>query len=64
MHISIVGIFVICVVAGLCWYVNETLNSVPVLKKVVAVIIVVVAVICLLQSTGVLGNYNGNISVR
>jgi hypothetical protein len=64
MHISIIGIFVICVVAGLCWYVNETLNTVPVLKKVVAVIIVVVAVLCLLQSVGVLGSYNSDISVR
>jgi hypothetical protein len=64
MHISIVSIFVICVIAGLCWYVNETLNAVPVLKKVVAVVIVVVAVLCLLQSMGVMGDWNSSVRVN
>lgn len=64
MHISIVNIFVICVIAGLCWYVNEALNTVPVLKKVVSVIIIVVAVLCLLQSTGLIGGLNTSVTVR
>lgn len=55
MEINIVGIFVICILAGLAWYVNAALNAVPVLNKVVCVIIVVVAVLLLLQSMGLSG---------
>ena len=56
MDVNIIQIIVIVVIAGLAWYVNETLNSVPVLKKVISVIIVVVAVLCLLQSLGVMNS--------
>ncbi len=60
MHIDLGNIFVICVIAGLCYYVNEMLNKVPLLKTVVTVIIVVVAVLLLLQSVGLI---NTNVSV-
>jgi hypothetical protein len=61
MDVNIMQILVICIVAGLCWYVNSTLNPVPVLKKVVGVVIVVVAVLLLLQSLGIM---HSNVSVR
>ncbi len=54
MSINMGSILLICVLAGLAWYVNEALNTVPVLKKVVSVIIVVVAVLLLLQSMGLI----------
>jgi hypothetical protein len=53
MDINIVSIIVIIVIAGLCWWANQKLNTVPVLKNVVDVIIVVVAVLCLLSATGI-----------
>lgn len=55
MEINVISILVICVLAALAWYVNATLNTVPVLNKVVSVIIVVVAVLLLLQSMGLTG---------
>ncbi len=61
MHINIMAILVICVIAGLCWWVNQQLNTVPVLNKVVSVVIVVVAVLLLLQSMGLIGT---NTTVR
>ncbi len=54
MHIDIGAIFVICVIAGLCYWVNMMLNKVPVLNTVVSVIIVVVAVLLLMQSVGLI----------
>lgn len=54
MHVQMGEIFLICVIACLCWYVNATLNTVAVLNKVVSVIIVVVGVLLLLQSLGLL----------
>lgn len=63
MEINIIQIFVICVLAGLAGYVNETLNNIPVLKKVIAVLIVVVAVLLLLQSLHVINNTNTSIHV-
>lgn len=56
MDIDIIRILVICVVAGLCWWANNKLNTVPVLRKVVQVIIVVVAVLLVLQSLGVMSS--------
>lgn len=56
MDINVTAILVICVLAGLAWYVNATLNTVPVLNKVVSVIIVVAAVLLLLQSMGLIGS--------
>lgn len=50
MHVDIMTIVVICIIAGLCYWVNEKLNAVPVVKTVVQVIIVVVAVLLILQS--------------
>ena len=61
MEINILAIVVIIVLAGLAWYCNEKLNSIPVLKNVVSVIIVVVSVLMLLQSTGLI---SGNSSIR
>ena len=55
MTINLIQIIVILVIAGLCWYSNEKLNSVPVLKNVVSVLIVVVSVLMLLQSSGLIG---------
>lgn len=55
MHINIISILVICVIAGLCYWVNQTLNTTPILNKVVSVIIVVVAVLLVLQSMGLVG---------
>lgn len=54
MEINIIAIFVICILAGLAWYVNDNLNNVPILKKVIQVVIVVVAVLLLLQSLGLI----------
>jgi predicted tellurium resistance membrane protein TerC len=61
MTINIMAILVICVIAGLCYWVNQQLNTTPVLNKVVAVIIVVVAVLLILQSMGLIGT---NTTVR
>lgn len=61
MHINFGEIFVICVIAGLCLYVNEMLNKVPVLKTVATVVIVVVSVLLLLQSVSLI---NTNIRVN
>lgn len=55
MTINLVSIIVIIIIAGLCYWANEQLNNVPVLKTVVKVIIVVVAVLMLLQACGLLG---------
>jgi hypothetical protein len=64
MEIDVIGIVVICVLAGLGLWANDKLNTVPVLKTVVQVVIVVVAVILLLQSLGVMGHSNMHILVK
>jgi hypothetical protein len=64
MDINIIQLIVICVIAGLCWWANETLNSVPILKKVVQVIIMVAAVLLVLQSLGVMGSSSMHITTR
>ena len=56
MTINVINIVVICVLAGLAWWVNDKLNTIPVLKTVVQVLVVVVAVLLLLQSLGLSGN--------
>lgn len=63
MDINIMGIIVVCILAGLAWYVNASLNTVPVLNKVVSVIIVVVAVLLVLQNCGLLGSINTHVHV-
>lgn len=57
MHINITGILVICILAGLAYWVNDQLNYVPILKTIVRVVIVVVAVLLFLQSCGLIGNH-------
>lgn len=61
MHIQISEVFVICVIAALCWYVNVTFNTVPILNKIITAIIVVVSVLLLLQSFGLI---NSHISIN
>lgn len=56
MEINFAYIVCIIVIASLCWYGNEILNKIPVLKPVVAFIIVAVSVICLLDALGLLHN--------
>lgn len=57
MHINILEIIVIVTLAGLAWYVNATLNTIPVLNRVIQVIIVVAAVLLLLQSLGLINSH-------
>lgn len=54
MNVNIMEILVICVIAGLAWWANAKLNTVPVLSNVVQVVIVVVAVLLLLNSLGLM----------
>ena len=54
MDINIIQLVVIVVIAGLCWWVNEKLNNVPMLKTVIQVVIVVVAILLVLQSLGIM----------
>lgn len=61
MEINIAAIIVTCTLAALAWYVNETLNPVPVLKTVIRVVIVVTAVLLFLQNCGLMGS---NVHVR
>ena len=63
MEINLVSILVIVIIAGLCWYANNALNNVPVLKNVINVIIVVVSVLLLLQSAGLIDT-NSHVRVR
>lgn len=55
MEINVLTILVIIVLAGLAYYANSKLNSIPMLKNVIDVLIVVVAVLLLLQSMGLIG---------
>lgn len=57
MNINIVSIFVIVILASLAFYVNDKLNTVPVLKTVIQVVIVVVAVLLILQNMGLIGGH-------
>lgn len=50
-------IILIIVLAGLAIWVNDMLNTVPKLKQIVTVLIVVVAVLLLLQSLGVMNSH-------
>lgn len=52
--INVIGILVIVVLASLAWWVNEQVNKLPVLSKIVRIIIVVVAVLALLYSLGMI----------
>jgi hypothetical protein len=63
MQINLIAILVIVILAGLCYYANNALNNVPVLKNVINVIIVVVSVLMILQSTGLLGSTHSTIIV-
>ncbi len=63
MTINLMQIIVIIVIAGLCWYANNALNQIPVLRNVVNVLIVVVSVLMLLSSVGLIGGM-GTITVR
>ena len=56
MTINIIGVIVICIIAALAWWANEKLNTVPVLKIILQVVIVVLAVLFLLQSFGVMNS--------
>lgn len=64
MNIDIWYLIGVIVLAGLAYWVNEKLNMVPFLKNLIQVIIVVVAVILVLQSTGIMGNIHTNVSVH
>lgn len=64
MDINVMQIIVIIVLAGLAYWVNEKLNTVPVLKTVVQVVIVVVAVLLLLQSLGIMGHMDTHYHVN
>ncbi len=64
MDINIIQLIVICILAALAWWVNATLNTVPMLNKIVSVLIVVVAVLLLLQSLGVMGSMNTHVRVN
>lgn len=63
MEINLIQLVLIIVIAGLCYWANEKLNTVPVLKTVVQVVIVVVAIILLLQSLGIM-HHGSNAVIR
>ncbi len=52
MEINIIGIVLTIIFASLAWYVNDAINDVPKLVKIVRAIILVVAVLCLLAFMG------------
>lgn len=58
MHINIREIVVICIVAGLFWWANDSLNRVPFLKQVIQVVIIVTSVLFLLQGLGLIDGTN------
>ena len=60
MEVNVIELVVICVFAGLAYWVNDKLNNVPMLKTVIQVVIVVVAVFMIMQSLGVI---NGHVRV-
>lgn len=64
MNIDIMQVIGIIIIAGLVYWTNDKLNNVPTLKKIVQVLIVVVAVVLLLQSIGIIGSINPRINVN
>ena len=54
MDINFGYIICIIVIGSLCWYGNEILNKIPVLKPVVCFLIVAVCVVCLLDALGLM----------
>lgn len=64
MEINIIQLVVIIVLAGLAYWANGKLNTVPVLKSVVDVLIVVIAILLLLQSLGVMGHMDTHYRVN
>ena len=57
MQVNVIELVVICIFAGLAYWVNDKLNNVPMLKTVIQVIIVVVAVFLIMQSLGVINSH-------
>lgn len=62
MTFDFVQIFIIVVLAVLFYWANEKVNTVPVLKPVISVAIVVVSVLALLAS--VFGKIGTHITIR
>lgn len=56
MEINIVAIIVILILAGVAWYANAKLNTIPILVNVVQVLIVVISVLMLLNACGLMGS--------
>jgi hypothetical protein len=56
MHAHVIPLALIVGLSILAWWVNETLNTIPVLKKVIQVVIVVIAILLVLQSLGLIGD--------
>lgn len=63
MDINFKEIIVIVVIASLCWYGNETLNRVPGLKPIISFLIILISVLCLLQSTGLMTGMHSHVVV-
>jgi hypothetical protein len=64
MEINLIQLIVIIVLAGLAWWANGKLNTVPVLKNVIDVLIVVVAILLVLQSLGIMGHMDTHYRVN
>jgi hypothetical protein len=56
MHIKIGQLIVIIVLAIVAWYANEKLNTVPIMKPLISVAIVIVAVFMALGALGLMSN--------
>lgn len=63
MEINVLAILVIVVLSVLAWWVNDKLNTVPILKTIIQVVIVVCAVILLLQNLGLMGNLDTHVRI-
>ena len=63
MEINLIQIIAIIIIAGLCWYANAALNTIPVLKNVINVLIVVISVLALLNSLGIFHGNSGTIRI-
>ena len=64
MEINLIQLIVIIVLASLAWWANGKLNTVPVLKNVIDVLIVVVAILLVLQSLGIMGHMDTHYRVN
>lgn len=64
MEINVIQIAVIIILACLAWWVNATLNTVPILNKIISVIIVVVSVLLVLQACGLMSGLGAHIRVN